>query len=528
MTTTLATPPATPALATVDLTVSPFAYALWEVDYLLDTNPARARRMFADALSSLACPAEREFLERAASMLSYHPWPVAARELGWLAKSRPELRDMVVHYTTDTDPGLHYPPDPRISEVPIEATEWVRQSIRERHDRDRFTATPSRATDTARLRPEAVAYRRARLALPPTAGLSLRHRDRDRRTAARREAVWAAYAGTRLFAIDTDDADRDAGAVSDPRKRGDLIWSHVQAGLWDRSYFLHVAANYTDRDRDLLDPEPAAADRVRSGRHSALDTEAAQFLRGHGVDPGDSDDHTTSSHRPNRPRTRGYVRVLDQNRFAQRRTGLAAPSDYDEYRPYTELDEPEPSWQGSGLDYDLAAMVPYLGWPCIHCWIDRADIDRRAVHIRDGRLVSDDGLCDFCRDAGHAGIPPLPAPWGGREFVESRCAYIAATYPRQARALLDRIRAAAANSGPTWRLITRWMATHLDQPAPARSAARPTTGRPRQRTALGAGQRIGHCDACARNGVVHADNLCTQCRVDLGLVPPREHTTSAA
>lgn len=520
---------ATPMLATGDLTVSPFAYAVWDVEYLLDTDPRRARRVFADALS-LASPAERAFLEQAADMLTRNRWPVAARQLGWLAKSRPELRDMVVHYTTDTDPGLHYPAMPRISEAPIEAIEWVRQSIRERHDRDRLTATPSEATDKARLRPEALAYRRARMPLPPTGTVSLRHRDRDRRGAQRREAEFAAYAATRMFAIDATEPG-DPRTVQDPRKRADMVWSHVQAELWDRSYFLHVAENYTDRDRDLLDPEsPATADagRARSGRHTALDARAAQYLRDHDLDPGDTDDRGPRSRQRRRPAPRGYVRVLDQNRFAQKRTGLTTPSDYDEFRPYSELDEPESTWQGSGLDYDLAAMVPYLGWPCISCWIDRADIDRRPVHVRDGRLVSDDGLCDICRHDGHPGIPALTMPWTGRQFVESRCAYIATTYPRQARALLDRIRAAAANTGPTWRLITRWMAANLDQPAPSAPAARPAARRRRNSSALGARQRIGRCDGCARNGVVHADNLCTQCRVDLGVAAPHERTTSAA
>ncbi|MFD4407731.1 hypothetical protein ACFWPH_33700 [Nocardia sp. NPDC058499] len=530
MTATLATPsPATPTLATVDLTLSPFAYAVWDVDYLLDTDPRRARRVFAEALTS-ASAAERAFLEQVADMLTRNRWPVAARQLGWLAKSRPELRDMVIHYTTDTDPGLHFPAMPRISEAPIEATEWVRRSIREQHDRDRLTATPSELTDKARLRPEALAYRLARRPRRLPAGMvDLRHRGRDRRTVLRREAEFAAYAATRLYAIDHDFEAADAEVVADPRKPADAVWAHVQAGLWDRSYYLHVAQNYTDRDRELLDPEPPAtgATRARSGRHTALDDQATQYLRAHGSDPGISEERRDRPRR--RPAARGYVRVLDQNRLAQKRTGIPTPSDYDEFRPYSELDAPETTWEGSGLDYDLAAMVPYLGWPCVNCWIDRADIDRRPVHQRVGRLVSDDGLCDFCRDAGHPGIPPLSAPWTGRDFVESRCAYIATTYPRQARALLDRIRAAAANSGPTWRLITRWMATHLDGPTPTpRSAARTSASRPRRSSALGAGQRIGRCDGCARNGVVHADNLCTQCRVDLGVAAPRERTSSAA
>ncbi|WP_280489321.1 hypothetical protein [Nocardia carnea] len=508
--------------------VSPFAEALWEVDYLLDTDPDRARDYFTFALT-LATPPERRFLERAADLLARSPWPVAARQLGWMAKSRPELRAMVIDYTTDTDPGLHIPGMPDISEVSIETAEWVRRSIRERRDRERLTATPSPATDAARLRPEAIAARRARAqthAPEPEAVVSLRHHDRDLRTARRLEAEYAAYAADRLYAIDTTDEPRDT-TVPNPRKPAHLVWAHVQAELWDRSYIRHVAENYTDRDRELLDPETPASRRVRSGRHTALDDRASAFLREHGADTAPVDERPGRSRRRRTPARRPRITAADQMRFAARRTGLAIPSDYDIFLPYSELDIPESTWQGSGLDYDLAAMVPYLGWPCVGCWIDRPDADRRAVHIRDGRPVSDDGLCDVCRADGHPGIPALTTPWGVREFVESRCAYIAATHPGQARALLDRVRAAAANTGPTWRLITRWMAMNLDAPEPRR-AARPATPRRPWPTALGAGQRIGRCDACARSAIVHADNYCTQCRVDLGVATGGEPGRRAA
>ncbi|MGW6332148.1 hypothetical protein [Nocardia rhamnosiphila] len=510
-----------------DAGVSPFAEALCEVDYLLDTDPDRARDYFGVALN-LATPAERQFLERAADLLARSPWPVAARQLGWMAKSRPELRSMVIDYTTDTNPGLHYPGMPEVSEVSIEAAEWVRRSIREQRDRDRVTATPSPATDAARLRPEAIAARRARTHSPtpaPSGAVSLRHRDRDLRTARRAEAVFAAYAADRLFAIDTAGEPRDV-AVPHPRKPAYLVWSHVQAELWDRSYIRHVAENYTERDRELLDPETPAR-QVRSGRHTALDEQASQFLREHGADTASVEERPTRARRRRATGRRPRITAPDQMRFAARRTRLSIPSDYDIFLPYSELDVPESTWQGSGLDYDLAAMVPYLGWPCVGCWIDRPDTDRRAVHIREGRPVSDDGLCDVCRADGHPGIPALSAPWGVQDFVKSRCAYIAATHPAQARALLDRVRAAAANTGPTWRLVTRWMAMNLDAPE-RRPATRPSTPRRRPPAALGAGQRIGRCDACARPGIVHADNYCTTCRVDLGVAAPREHGRRAA
>ncbi|MFI2478692.1 hypothetical protein [Nocardia xishanensis] len=526
--------------------VSPFADALGEIDYLLDVDPDKARERFTAALA-LASPQERAFLDQAADILTRNPYKVAARQLGWMAKSRPELRDMITDLTADSDPGLHRPAMPNPSMVSIEAAEWVRRSIRERRDRDRLTATPSPATDAARFSPAAIAYRRSRR--PVAGAVSLRHRDRDQRsTEARRraEAEFADYAAGRLFTIDAEVEPDRTVPVADPRKPAHLLWAHVQAGLWDRSYFLHVAENYTERDRALLAPEFTSRPtdgQTRHGRHAVLDDAARAFL--------DERDTDAVEDRRGPGRSRGWttlprITAADRMRFASKRTGLSASSDYDEFRPYSELDVPEDTWQGSGLDYDLAAMVPYLGWPCVVCWIDRPSADRRAVHIRDGRRVSDDGLCDVCRADGHPGIPPLPAPWGiprkgtdgqvrtgltredMQQFVESRCAYIAATHPQQVRALLDRVRAAAANTGPTWRIITHWMAMNLDQPTAQRPASCPAAPRRRRTAALGAGQRIGCCDACARRGIVHADNYCTGCRIDLGLVPPREHVTSAA
>ncbi|MGV9823477.1 hypothetical protein [Nocardia xishanensis] len=542
----------TPDVADIDAVpaVSPFASALGEIEYLLDVDPDRARERFT-AVLALASPQERGFLDRAADILTRHPFKTAARQLGWMAKSRPELRAMITELTADSDPGLHRPAMPDPSQISIEAAEWVRRSIRERRNRDRVTATPSPTTDAARFTPEAIAYRRSRR--PVAGAVNLRHRDRDQRSAEHRcraDAEFADYAAWRLFVIDAEvELDRTE-PVADPRKPAHLVWDHIQAGLWERSYFLHVAENYTERDRDLLAPESSTsrptAGQPRHGRYVVLDDAARVFLDERDTDA--ADDRRGSGRPRGRTNLPPRITAADRMRFASRRTGLSTPSDYDEFRPYSELDLPEDTWQGSGLDYDLAAMVPYLGWPCVVCWIDRPSGDRRAIHTRDGRKVSDDGLCDVCRADGHTGIPPLPAPWpmlrtgtdgqvrpaaglsreDMQQFVESRCDYIAATHPQQVRALLDRVRVAAANTGPTWRIITRWMAMFLDQPATERPVRRPAAPRRRRPAALGAGQRICRCDGCARPGIVHADNYCTQCRIDLGVVPVRERATSAA
>ncbi|WP_067859814.1 hypothetical protein [Nocardia shimofusensis] len=529
MTATLNTPDTTVPAKAADV-VSPFAAALGEIEYLLEVDPDTARERFT-AVLALASPDEREFLDRAADIMARSPWKVAARRLGWMAKSRPELRAMIIDHTADGDPGLYRPELPTPSDTSLEAAEWVRRSIRDRRHRDRLTATPTPATDKARYRAEAIDARRARIPAPTTGRVSLRHRDRDLRVAERREREYAGYAADRLFAIDTPvDEDRTA-PVPDPRKAADQVWAHVQAELWDRSYFLHVADCYTETDRHLLAPTIPERHTGHNDRHTGLDDQAREFLHEHDTRGGAGAEPSSHPRRPrvrrNRPQLPPRITPADQSRFAERRTGISVPSDYDILLPYSELDTPESTWQGSGLDYDLAAMTSYLGWPCVGCWIDRPARDRRPLHDRNGAPVSDDGLCDVCRADGRPGIPALPEGFGLRSYVASRCAHITATHPRQARALLDRVRDAAANTGPTWRLITRWMAANLDQPAASTRRPAPAPRRPRRSSALGAGQRIGRCDACARNGIVHADNYCTGCRIDLGLVPTSGRTTAA-
>ncbi|WP_280491312.1 hypothetical protein [Nocardia asiatica] len=507
-------------------TVSPFAAALGEIEYLLEVDPDTARERFT-AVLALATPDEREFLDRAADIMARSPWKVAARRLGWMAKSRPELRSMIIDHTADGDPGLHRPELPAQSDTTLEAAEWVRRSIRDRRHRDRLTATPTPATDKARYRAEAIDARRARIPAPTAGLVSLRHRERDLRVTERREHEYASYAAHRLFAIDTPVDEDRTPPVPDPRKAADQVWAHVQAELWDRSYFLHVADCYTEAERHLLAPTIPERHTGHSDRHIGLEDAAREFLRDHDIEPEPSSRSPRPRARRNRPQFPPRITPADQSRFAARRTGIAVPSDYDIVLPYSELDVPESTWQGSGLDYDLAAMTSYLGWPCVVCWIDRPARDRRPLHDRDGTPVSDDGLCDVCRADGHPGLPALPTGFGLRSYVESRCAHITATHPQQAPALLDRVRDAAANTGPTWRLITRWMAVNLDQPAASTRRPARAPRRPRRSAALGAGQRIGRCDACARNGVVHADNHCTGCRIDLGLVPASGRTTAA-
>uniref|UniRef100_UPI002457E0DF hypothetical protein n=1 Tax=Nocardia farcinica TaxID=37329 RepID=UPI002457E0DF len=142
MTATLHTPDTTTATtAEAADAVTPFAAALGEIEYLLEIDPDTARERFA-AVLTLASPTEREFLDRAADVMTRSPWKVAARQLGWMAKSRPELRPMIIDHTATGDPGLHRPELPAQSDTSIEAAEWVRRSIRDHRHRERLTATP--------------------------------------------------------------------------------------------------------------------------------------------------------------------------------------------------------------------------------------------------------------------------------------------------------------------------------------------------------------------------------------------------
>ncbi|MFI9412453.1 hypothetical protein [Nocardia gamkensis] len=78
-----------------------------------------------------------------------------------MAKSRPELRSLIVDHTAEGDPGLYRPELPPQSQTSIEAAEGVRRSIRDRRHRDRYTATPAR-----RPTPPATSTRRSPRAAP--------------------------------------------------------------------------------------------------------------------------------------------------------------------------------------------------------------------------------------------------------------------------------------------------------------------------------------------------------------------------
>ncbi|WP_280247386.1 hypothetical protein, partial [Nocardia abscessus] len=245
----------------------------------------------------------------------------------------------------------------------------------------------------------------------------------------------------------------------------------------------------------------------------------------HNTDPP----HPPESH-PRRPPPRGprrrRSRISEEERFAfaAARTTLRVRDDV----------RPEIPDQGNGLDYDHAAMVAVTGWRCVSCFIERAMTDQRPAHARDGRLVSDDGLCDLCRADNRPGIPPLPERFTLEQFVLSRCEFLAAAYPRAAHGILTEVWHRAAPH-PICRIITRFLHQHPElapasasTPAPLRrTATGPARRASRRRPQLGADQRHGRCDGCTQLTVIHTDGYCTTCRIQLGITPHRTRARAA-
>ncbi|WP_328436936.1 hypothetical protein [Nocardia puris] len=495
-----------------------FFGALADVDDLLRIDRKEAVRLFGKALAMLS-PADLKFYQGVADQMGRMPWKIATRHVAARARRDPSVADLA-EWTAPSDPSLYLPEsDPvDVHHVPVDAAEWVRQSIRERRDRERVAAVPTAATDAVRLSPEARA-RRARY--------GLRHRGRDaraRRAQRAADALYGAYAAERAFRIDGPDEEDRTPPVQCPRKPEHLMWGHVGDRLWDRSYVLYVAEQLDERSRDVLDPPRRTARssaETTLGSDAALEDETTAYLRQHAPEL-DEQPRTTASRGSRRPR-RSRLTATEQMRWAKNRTGIPVPSDYDELVPYTQQDVPELPWDtagSGGLDTDVE--LAHRGWPCVVCWMERCVADRRYAHRVAGRWRSDDGLCAECRADGHAGVAALPVPWTAAQFHESRCAYIAEHYPAHARALLDRIRRDTAGSaGPVWRIITRWMAIHIDDEPHTPYAERSTRRRSgaRRPRRVGPGQRLRACDGCGQTGIVWADGYCGPCRVWLGLMP---------
>lgn len=501
---------------------SAFLDALTHIDYLFTTDPRAARRAFPAALA-LATPEDRAFLTGLADTFTRYDFPTAHRRLDALWKSHPEHRDRISVCAPQTDPGLHHRGLPELFEVSLAAAELPPMPVRERYRPLVTQATLTQHIDAARLHPARIAARAAARTVIPGD-----HRGPALTRARLHDALGTDYAHTLLFtdtgATDPDDPlatapvepvdpDTRVRYPDQPRDAADA------ALLWDRVYLAYVAGQYDDQLRAAWDEQRCRAAEHAHGHDS--DSSLAQLAREY----LDAADHADLEVEPRRPTPRGprrrRSRISEEERFAfaAARTGLRVRDDH----------RPEIPEQGNGLDYDNAAMVAVTGWRCVSCFIERAMTDQRPTHVRDGHLISDDGLCDYCRADGRPGIAPLPEKFTLEQFVLSRCEFLAAAYPRAAHAILTEVWHRAAPH-PICRIITRFLHQHPElapatasTPAPLRrTAARPARRASRgRRPQLGADQRHGRCDSCTQLTVIHTDGYCTTCRIQLGITPRR-------
>ncbi|WP_433755795.1 hypothetical protein [Nocardia sp. CA-135398] len=517
---------------------SAFLDALFHLDCLFHVeNPRLAREMFPDVLA-LATPTERVFLDELTDIFTRYPFATAHKRLDAMWKAADaERRELISHCAPDTDPGLHTRELPEIVEISYTAAELPPMPARDRYRPLITQRAPSRATDAARLAPDKVA---ARTQTRPIATPSIPgdHRAHLLPYAIATEAMITRYTTSSMFTDGTTIADPDAAPeppqrpievpVPDPdsdderakRQRRRYARDHAEATqLWDRVYLNYVASQYDTEHRTAWNTR-------RDGEHTdqTYDERTSDYF----------DSHEDTALRGRRSRRRGSVGAPRRGRritedeakaFADARTRLRVRDDA----------RPEIPREGNGLDYDDAAMVPVMGWRCVSCFIERPMTDQRPIHIRHGRLVSDDGLCDSCRSDDRPGIAPLPEEFTVEDFVVSRCEFLASTYPAAAHALIVEVWHRAAPH-PICRHITRFLATHPEltpNPAQPLQLAAEVAPRPRAtvrkgRARLGADQRHGRCDGCTRYAVIHADNYCLTCRIDLGLIPARPRQSQAA
>ncbi|WP_406238413.1 hypothetical protein [Nocardia sp. NBC_01009] len=206
---------------------------------------------------------------------------------------------------------------------------------------------------------------------------------------------------------------------------------------------------------------------------------------------------------------RNYVRQVAEQVLAERdRAGSRTRDDFDAVaiaRTRTGLDvrdDDRPAFlaNGNGLDYDHTTLPPLQGWVCVYCFGERACAD----HFRtdtDGHRVSDDGLCQHCRDTGRPGIAALPDGFGLAEEVAAYCQYLTDHYPAAAPGLLNALRLRSA------RVVRGLVVAFLDRTQQPPSAATPVT------TLTPVALRKGRCYGCyAHDRLIDTDDLCDECR----------------
>ncbi|MBB5916783.1 hypothetical protein BJY24_005695 [Nocardia transvalensis] len=204
---------------------------------------------------------------------------------------------------------------------------------------------------------------------------------------------------------------------------------------------------------------------------------------------------------------RTYVRhVADQVRAERDRAGARTPENFDTFgvaRTRTGLavsDDERPAYlaNGNGLDYDDTTLPPVQGWVCVYCFAERACADR-FVTGPDGHRVSDDGLCQPCRDLDRPSIAALPRGFTLADEVAAYCRHLTSRYPAIAPRLLRQLQ---RRSAPLVRgLITAYLDA-LDQAGPEATV---TPLRPVR-------WRRGRCCSCFTDQLIDPEDLCDDCR----------------
>jgi hypothetical protein len=206
---------------------------------------------------------------------------------------------------------------------------------------------------------------------------------------------------------------------------------------------------------------------------------------------------------------RNYVRQVADQILAERdRAGARTREDFDAYaiaRTRTGLeirDDDRPAFltNGNGLDYDHTTLAPLQGWVCVYCFGERACSD----HFRtdpDGNRVSDDGLCQHCRDTGRSAIASLPEGFTLADEVAAYCQYLTDHYPAAAPGLLDALRERST------RVVRGLVLAFIDRTQQSPQPGTPIT------TLIPVALRAGRCCSCyAYDRLVDTDDLCDECR----------------
>ncbi|MFQ6331605.1 hypothetical protein ACLMAL_36545 (plasmid) [Nocardia sp. CWNU-33] len=148
------------------------------------------------------------------------------------------------------------------------------------------------------------------------------------------------------------------------------------------------------------------------------------------------------------------------------------------------------------MDYDHTTLAPVEGWVCVYCFGERACSDHFLTDPHE-RRVSDDGLCQYCRDIGRSGIGSLPEGFTLADEVAAYCQYLTGHYPAVAPGLPNALR--RRSTGVVHGLVLAFL--DRAQQAPPITALTPVA------------LRAGRCFSCyAHDRLIDTDDLCDECR----------------